>query len=51
MKGLGVARVLFGSNWPMIEPAKCLGGLDALGLSAEGRQAILSGNARRVFKL
>jgi uncharacterized protein len=51
MKGLGGARVMFGTNWPMIAPAKCLEGLGALGLSAEGREAFLAGNARRVFKL
>ena len=42
---------MFGSNWPMIPPAKCLERIDELGLSAEGREAYLSGNARRVFKL
>jgi uncharacterized protein len=51
MKGLGASRVMFGSNWPMIPPAKCLEGLDGLGLSSEGRDAFLTGNARRVFML
>ena len=51
MKGIGAGRVMFGTNWPMIPHAKCLEGLDALGLSEEGRCAFLSGNARRVFKL
>ena len=51
MKGMGSRRVMFGTNWPMIAPAKCLAHLDALGLSAEGREAFLSGNARRVFRL
>jgi len=51
MKGLGRTRVMFGTNWPMIAHAKCLEGLDALGLSAEGRDAFLSANARRMFKL
>ena len=35
----------------MIPHAKCLEGLDALGLSEQGRSAYLSGTARRVFKL
>jgi predicted TIM-barrel fold metal-dependent hydrolase len=51
MKGMGSRRVMFGTNWPMIAPAKCLAHLDALKLSAEGREAFLSGNARRVFRL
>jgi predicted TIM-barrel fold metal-dependent hydrolase len=51
MNGLGASRVMFGSNWPMIAPAKCLEGLHTLGLSADRREAFLSGNARRVFKL
>jgi uncharacterized protein len=51
MKGLGASRVMFGSNWPMIAPAKCLAGLDKLDLSGAARDAFLSGNARRVFGL
>ena len=51
MKGLGAQRVMFGTNWPMIAHSKCLEGLDALGLSVDGRDAFLSANARRVFKL
>ena len=51
MKGLGARRVMFGTNWPMIAPAKCLEGFDALCLSANGREAFLSGNARRIFNL
>ena len=51
MKGIGASRVMFGTNWPMLSPARCLQKLDALGLSDSQRQAFLSGNARRVFKL
>ncbi len=51
MKGSGRDRVLFGTNWPMIPHARCLEGLDALGLSEAGRAAFLEGNARRVFGL
>jgi uncharacterized protein len=42
--------VMFGTNWPMIPHAKALEGLDALALSDDGRDAFLSGTARRVFK-
>jgi predicted TIM-barrel fold metal-dependent hydrolase len=51
MKGPGASRVMFGTNWPMLSPAKCLAGLDALGLSPAQREAFLTGNAKRVFGL
>jgi len=51
MKGMGRSRVMFGTNWPMLEPRKCLEGLNGLGLSAEHSQLFVSGNARRVFAL
>jgi len=51
MKGIGSSRVMFGTNWPMLSPGRCLKQLQALGLSAEQEQAFLSGNARRVFNL
>jgi len=35
----------------MISPSKALEGLQSLNLTAEGCDAFLSGNARRVFKL
>ncbi len=51
MKGLGSERTMFGTNWPMLSPARCLAGLADLGLSAAQSEAFLSANARRVFKL
>jgi uncharacterized protein len=51
MKGLGASRVMFGTNWPMLSHAECLKGLEGLALSEKGRQAFLSGNACRAFKL
>lgn len=51
MRGRGRSRVLFGSNWPMIAPARCREGLDALGLDDETTALFLAGNARRVFRL
>jgi predicted TIM-barrel fold metal-dependent hydrolase len=47
----GRRKVLFGSNFPMIAPAKALEHLDALGLDDEARELFLEGNARRVFRL
>ena len=51
MKGHGRAKVMFGSNYPMIAPAKALDGLDELGLDADARALLLGGNAARVFGL
>lgn len=51
MRGHGRKKVLFGSNFPMIPPAKCTGQVDGLGLDAEGRRLFLGANAARVFKL
>lgn len=49
MKGIGSSRVMFGTNWPMLSPARCLKELSALNLTPEQEEAFLSGNARRVF--
>lgn len=51
MRGHGRHKILFGTNYPMILPAKALEGLDALGLDGEARALFLSGNATRVFGL
>jgi len=51
MRGHGRSKVLFGSNWPMIEPAKALAGLEKLGLDDEARALFLAGNAARVYGL
>jgi len=51
MRAHGRRKVLFGTNYPMIRPAKALEGLDALGLDGEARSLFLGGNARRVFGL
>lgn len=51
MKGPGANRVMFGTNWPMLSPGRCLEKLDTLGLEAERQEIFLSGTARRVFSL
>ncbi len=51
MRGRGAKKVMFGSNYPMLTPAACMEGLDALGLSPEALELYLHGNARRVFRL
>ena len=47
----GRRKVLFGSNFPMIAPAKALEHLGALELDDETRSLFLEDNARRVFGL
>jgi len=51
MRGHGRAKVLFGTNYPMMVPARALEGLDALGLDEGTRTLFLAGNARRVYRL
>ena len=51
MRGHGRRKVLFGSNFPMIQPAACMAQLDQLELDDEARELFLAGNARRVFGL
>lgn len=51
MKGVGAGRVMFGTNWPMLSPKKCLAGLTELGLDEAQADAFLGGAARRVFRL
>ncbi len=47
----GRRKVLFGSNFPMLSPAKALEGLDTLGLDEEARELFLHGNAERLLNL
>lgn len=51
MKTNGRNKVLFGTNYPMILPDKCLEDLDSLGLNEEGKELFLHQNAERVFRL
>jgi predicted TIM-barrel fold metal-dependent hydrolase len=51
LRGHGRRKVLFGTNWPMIPPARALEGLAGLALDAEVEALFLAGNAQRVFAL
>lgn len=51
MHGAGRGRVMFGTNWPMVQPKAALQGLDQLGLDETQTTEFLSGTARRVFNL
>ncbi|MCA9707892.1 MAG: amidohydrolase [Myxococcales bacterium] len=47
----GRHKVLFGSNFPMIQPKACLEQLPGLGLDEEATQLFVGDNAARVFGL
>ncbi len=47
----GRKKVLFGTNFPMITPQKCLEDLDSINLDAETKELFLRGNAIQVFNL
>lgn len=49
--GTGSRKVLFGTNYPMIQPAHALDGLAQLDLSTEQRAAYLGGNASHLLGL
>ncbi len=51
LRGHGRDKVLFGTNWPMIAPAKALEGLADLRLPKDVESRFLAGNATRVFRL
>jgi len=51
MRSHGRRKVLFGTNWPMIAPAKALKGIEAAGLDDEAKRLFLGENAARLFKL
>ena len=51
MRGHGRSKVLFGTNYPMIMPAKALENLESLELGDEVQHLFLGENACRVFKL
>ena len=51
MRGRGRAKVMFGTNYPMITPQQALAELDELGLDEEATRMFLSENATKVFGL
>lgn len=51
LKTNGRRKVLFGSNYPMIQPARALKGLGDLELDDETAELFLGGNAVRVYRL
>jgi len=48
---VGETRVLFGSDWPLLDQRRCLEELKALNLSTQTLNAILGGNAAGLLEL
>jgi len=51
MKSNGRKKVLFGTNYPMITPTKCLEDIPSLGLDEDTKNLFLHDNAHRVFNI
>jgi predicted TIM-barrel fold metal-dependent hydrolase len=51
MHGHGRRKVLVGSHYPVISPARALEDLDALSLDAGARRLFVGDSARRVFRI
>lgn len=49
LSGVGLGKTLFGTSFPTVGHRHALDRLDALGLEAPAREALLEGSARRVF--
>ncbi|MEB3366432.1 amidohydrolase family protein [Saccharopolyspora mangrovi] len=47
----GVERIVFGSDWPMTDPAKEIAAIRALNLGDDAESAVLGGNLARVLRL
>lgn len=49
LRTYGSETVIFGTNYPMIQPGECLRGVDELGLDGAVAERFLHGNAERAF--
>ncbi|MCZ2153289.1 MAG: amidohydrolase family protein [Bryobacterales bacterium] len=47
----GKEKVLFGTDWPVIDPERAVREIDELGLRPESKQLLMRENAIRVFRL
>jgi predicted TIM-barrel fold metal-dependent hydrolase len=48
---VGVEKILFGSDFPLLPPARYFDEMKIAGLSEEEMEQICGGNAARIFKL
>ena len=47
----GRHKVLFGTDWPVIDPERAVAEIDALDLRPEAKAMLMCDNALRVFRL
>lgn len=47
----GRRKVLFGTDWPVIDPERSVEEIDAIGFRPEAKAALMRENAQRVFRL
>ena len=47
----GREKVMFGTDWPVVDPVRAIREIDELGIRPEAKPFLLRENARRVFKL
>ena len=51
LNSYGREKVMFGTDWPVIDPERATREVAAMDLRAESRAALMRGNALRVFRL
>ncbi len=51
MNTYGREKVMFGTDWPVIDPERTAREIETLGLRPESMRAVTRDNALRVFKL
>ena len=47
----GSHKVLFGTDWPVIDPQRAVQEIEALGFKPEAKEKLMHANARRLFRL
>jgi predicted TIM-barrel fold metal-dependent hydrolase len=51
MNSYGADKVLFGTDWPVIDPERAVSEMQAHGFRPEAYDKVMRGNAAKVFKL
>ena len=51
LNSYGRHKVMFGTDWPVVDPERAVAEVDELKIKPESKQALMRDNALRVFKL
>jgi hypothetical protein len=51
LNSYGRDKVMFGTDWPVVDPVRAMREIDELGIKPEAKAALLRENAARVFRL